>query len=328
MRPSAFSLLALSLPLTALAFNEDDFRMPGAPTDLSSGSVTTSSLKLRWTDNSANEHGFRIYRSSGGSAFALVATVERNVVEHTDANLRDNTVYSYYVTAFDSQGQTPASNTAEVKTVHGKFSIRGRVVDANYYPIAGATVRLSHPEGYDLLKEVTPNLAIPDKSSVQAQIAVSEPGSILGMEVGIDIRHTYIGDLNVSLAHPDGTTVVLHNNTGSSADNLNVVYPRTATPYQSLDAFKNKAYRGNWTVKVTDSAGSDVGTLVKVSLRFRTVGYQPNMQATTNAEGIYVLPDVLSGSYRIEAVKDSYNFGAPRNLLLDGHKNAVHFVSE
>jgi hypothetical protein len=43
---------------------------PAAPSDLAAAPISTSQLRLTWTDNSDNENGFRIERSPDGVTFA------------------------------------------------------------------------------------------------------------------------------------------------------------------------------------------------------------------------------------------------------------------
>ena len=49
---------------------------------------------------------------------------------------------------------------------------------------------------------------------------MTEQGAINDLRIQVNITHTYIGDLRVDLIAPDGTAVMLHNNTGGSANDL------------------------------------------------------------------------------------------------------------
>ncbi|GHI22757.1 hypothetical protein Shyd_41280 [Streptomyces hydrogenans] len=49
------------------------------------------------------------------------------------------------------------------------------------------------------------------------------------LSVGVDIVHTWIGDLVVDLIAPDGSVYNLHNRTGSSADNIQQTYTVNAS---------------------------------------------------------------------------------------------------
>ncbi|MBI3191041.1 MAG: fibronectin type III domain-containing protein, partial [Pedosphaera parvula] len=67
---------------------------------------------LSWSDNSANEAGFRIERSLDGVNFAEVATVGANTVSYVDAGLPNATTYSYRLRAYNTAGNSGYSNVA------------------------------------------------------------------------------------------------------------------------------------------------------------------------------------------------------------------------
>jgi subtilisin-like proprotein convertase family protein len=77
--------------------------------------------------------------------------------------------------------------------------------------------------------------------------------------VSVDIQHSYIGDLQVSLTAPSGRTATLHNRTGASADNLVKTYTDQDTP--TLAGLVGEQAQGDWQLKVADLAGQDLGTL-------------------------------------------------------------------
>jgi subtilisin-like proprotein convertase family protein len=101
-------------------------------------------------------------------------------------------------------------------------------------------------------------------------MSVAATGTIASLRVRVQLTHTYIGDLELSLIGPDGTTVLLHNRTGAGTDNIFTVYPDLTAPAQSLSAFTGKASAGAWTLKIRDLAAADVGTLNFWELDFRT----------------------------------------------------------
>ena len=75
-----------------------------------------SQLSLTWSDNSSNESGFKIERSSNGSTYAQVATVGADVVSYTDSGLNAGTSYSYRLRAYNSNGDSAYSNVATQTT--------------------------------------------------------------------------------------------------------------------------------------------------------------------------------------------------------------------
>lgn len=111
----------------------------------------------------------------------------------------------------------------------------------------------------------SPALAIPDNNTtgVTSTITVPDGGTVSGVLVSVNITHTWKGDLEVSLISPLGTTVILHNRTGSSTDNIITTYD-TLTPVDgpgTLADFRGQNSLGGWKLKVRDLAASDTGTL-------------------------------------------------------------------
>jgi subtilisin-like proprotein convertase family protein len=110
-----------------------------------------------------------------------------------------------------------------------------------------------------------PALAIPDNNAtgVSDVIAIAFGGgeTVTSVEVFVDVIHTWQGDLIVELTSPNATTVRLHNQTGSSADNIYGWYPGDLTPDGDLSAFAGEDLDGDWTLFISDNAGADTGTL-------------------------------------------------------------------
>ncbi len=116
-------------------------------------------------------------------------------------------------------------------------------------------------------KENTTALAIPDyfAAGVSSPISIGQNGPVAEVEVEVDITHTWIGDLEVSLISPTGTRVVLHNRAGGSADNLRRTFTITNTP--ALGGFLAENAAGTWLLQVIDRARADTGILNQWALK-------------------------------------------------------------
>ncbi|MFH2009001.1 MAG: proprotein convertase P-domain-containing protein [bacterium] len=108
--------------------------------------------------------------------------------------------------------------------------------------------------------------AIPDNnpSGATSVINVDQDGVLADLSVTVDISHTYVGDLTVTLISPNDTRVVLHNRAGNSTDDIR----QTFTP----TGFAGTSIRGDWTLEVVDHAGSDTGTINSWSLALSLTG--------------------------------------------------------
>ncbi|MFJ2403406.1 M4 family metallopeptidase [Streptomyces xanthochromogenes] len=111
--------------------------------------------------------------------------------------------------------------------------------------------------------ENTASVAIPDYPGA----AVTSPVTVSGitgnapaaLQVGVKITHTYIGDLQIDLVAPNGTSYRLQSSSSDSTKNLNKTYTVNASAV---------AANGVWKLKVQDKARQDVGTITDFKLTF------------------------------------------------------------
>jgi FtsP/CotA-like multicopper oxidase with cupredoxin domain len=85
---------------------------PAAPTDLTATPEAGPQVSLAWTDNSTNETGFLIQRSTDGVNFSDLATVGANVINYVDLAVSGGNTYYYQVAAFNAGGPSAYSNIA------------------------------------------------------------------------------------------------------------------------------------------------------------------------------------------------------------------------
>lgn len=86
---------------------------PSAPSGLAAAPAPPTSISLSWQDNSGNEDGFRIERSTNGVSFTPVSDTLANVTAYTNSDLSCGVAYYYRVLAFNAAGTSSASNTAD-----------------------------------------------------------------------------------------------------------------------------------------------------------------------------------------------------------------------
>ena len=138
---------------------------------------------------------------------------------------------------------------------------------------AWAAVGVGEPAEQDLPRsdalvrvEAAPRLAIPDAvpRGVTSVLTISRVGQISSVAVKVDIVHTYIGDLRVTLTAPNGGTIVLHAREGEEAHNIIKTYDSSTIP--DLAALQGTPVAGDWLLSVSDHANMDVGVLKRWSL--------------------------------------------------------------
>lgn len=90
---------------------------PVAPSGLAATSVASRQVALKWTDNSLNETGFTVERSSnGGKSWSIVGTVSADATSFTDTSVSGRKTYTYRVRAFNDGGNSAYSNLLKVTT--------------------------------------------------------------------------------------------------------------------------------------------------------------------------------------------------------------------
>ena len=101
---------------TYYAVGGDPGTEPAAPTGLSATTQSSSAIDLAWIDNSGNETGFEIERSTDGLSFAPIATTVEDVTVFSDSGLASSTTYYYRVLAFNNNGDSTFSDTSSATT--------------------------------------------------------------------------------------------------------------------------------------------------------------------------------------------------------------------
>ena len=116
-------------------------------------------------------------------------------------------------------------------------------------------------------------VSIPDGTgSAAATLTLSGTGGLIeGVRVWAQIDHDDPRQLRVTIMGPDGTPVLLHDQTGAVSRPLNAVYGLTDTPAQPLSAFHGRSANGTWTLTVEDLVPGTTGRIRNFSVAV-TVG--------------------------------------------------------
>jgi subtilisin family serine protease len=134
---------------------------------------------------------------------------------------------------------------------------------------AKKAVELAMPPQEDLvaIRTAVRDVPIKDFQTSQLPLAIADTNLLKAIKITVDIEHTYIGDLVVTVKPPASlglNPVILHNRQGGSTDNLKKTYDEVNVP--GLAAFKGKSPAGTWTLEVADKARQDVGKIRSFTL--------------------------------------------------------------
>jgi serine protease len=138
-------------------------------------------------------------------------------------------------------------------TVRAFDKFNGTSLVANYTPAS-----VANPATYTN----TTDYDIPDNNSTgnTSPITSTRNGDSGVVTVDVDIKHSYSGDLTLSLVTPTDQTHVLQSNEGGSADNIIKSFTANLTGVESS---------GVWKLKAVDSAAQDTGFIDAWTLTFK-----------------------------------------------------------
>jgi plastocyanin/subtilisin-like proprotein convertase family protein len=122
-------------------------------------------------------------------------------------------------------------------------------------------------------------------------VNVPDDFEIIGIRVGIDLVHTYDGDIGLTLESPLGTFIELTSDNGGSGANYEcTIFDMSATtaitagsapfngeyiPEGDLDVLIGTSSLGNWTFHFTDNGSGDEGTIFSVAVELISAECDP-----------------------------------------------------
>jgi len=120
-------------------------------------------------------------------------------------------------------------------------------------------------------------IAIPenDANGIVSTLTINDARSISRLFVHVRAAHPARGNLRITLTAPDGTTVVLKQETLDITPDLDVTYGVDAQPFQSLDVLRGRSAAGTWQLRIADVLPTDIGTFLSWELGIEFVGDAP-----------------------------------------------------
>lgn len=248
-------------------------------------------------------------RNSAFSSIVLTNPLNEASGQNIDLNLEWNpdpiaTAYAIEV-ATDIDFTTLIVNTDTTLT---SFSLNGLASNTNYFWRVKPKNDSCEGEFSSINRFTTGNTVCFNPSYSGAPITISASGTptvnstitipssnnilISDVSVTLNILHTWISDLTVTLISPLGTEVILFSNQCTNLDNANATFSANGTtltcsttslntisgnllPQQSFSAFNGQSSQGTWTLRVSDAFNQDGGSINSWSLNICNINNQP-----------------------------------------------------
>ncbi|HEX8282898.1 MAG TPA: S8 family serine peptidase [Pyrinomonadaceae bacterium] len=171
----------------------------------------------------------------------------------------------------------------EVKDIFKRSSDKIDAAGGNYDPNGHSPVygygRVNAKRAVEMAAPAQPNLVavrsavqdVPIKDMQKSKLAVevADTTKLTNIKVTVNIEHTYIGDLIVTVVPPAAlgvAPVILHNRQGGGKDDLKESYDTIKAP--GLLPLIGKSPKGTWTLTVDDRAKQDTGRIRSFALEF------------------------------------------------------------
>ncbi|MCW1147083.1 reprolysin-like metallopeptidase [Flavobacterium lacisediminis] len=158
-------------------------------------------------------------------------------------------------------------------------------------------------------------------NTVTSTLNVASGVVITDVNVNLNITHTYIQDLTITLTSPLGTVLNVLVEPCGDNDNMNVTVDDSGSavicgtgnpalsgvvvPTQALSTFNGQNSAGTWTLTVADNYAGDGGSLNSWGLNFCTT--QPLSSNSNQINDLVVYPNPNNGNFNIQFTSNSGN---------------------
>jgi len=188
-------------------------------------------------------------------------------------------VITYSATNLPTTAYTLPINLENGETYFWRIQSTNQCAAGNFSEARSFTVTSNLCQTYTNDNNITISSGAP--STINSDIIIQESGLVNDIKVNLDIAHSWIGDLTVTLQSPSGKKAVLFeeicgnedritlgfDNEGSSTIDCNALTAGTRIlPMQSFDIFDGEEINGTWSLLVSDGVDLDGGTFHSWSL--------------------------------------------------------------
>jgi subtilisin-like proprotein convertase family protein len=253
----------------------------------------------------------RLYYSGNGSGFDFVTPYEvsGDTLRFMIPGFAFGTEVSYYFAVQDSLGRLTATYPAGGSGINPP----GTLAPESFF-----VYMIDNIFSANTCSTTTP-VEITDYQNTYDLITVEATGTVMDVNVNLDITHTRTGELRLILTGPDGTVSLLSDRNGGNGDNYtNTTFDDQAEmmitegappftgrfrPEMALSAFNGKPVSGDWQIRINDGGAGNTGTLNNWCLHILYLDPTTGLTLIGNAEDEYLgqnYPNPAKGTTTIE----------------------------
>jgi hypothetical protein len=147
---------------------------PSQPKFPTASAASSTSINVGWADNSSNETGFEIERSTtSGSGFVLIHTTAANVTTYSNTGLNEGTTYYYRIRAINAGGSSAYTVQAAATT---SFTVPAAPTALTAQAESSTSVMLnwsdesSNETAFKIERSVTENQGFVEVGTAQANV--------------------------------------------------------------------------------------------------------------------------------------------------------------
>ena len=232
--------------------------------------------ELNWTPI-ANTIGYRVEIATDAGFTNIIEAADVSNPVYLPENLEGSTQYYWRVRPENDCGQGAYTNVF------------------NFTTIAINNAQFENNEVIEISENGTP--------IVTSSILINQEGDLNKLRVGVNISHTYVQDLTVTLTSPNGRNVTLLSLPCGENNDINAIFDDegddlscgnnpavggVVKPRDPLSAFKGEPILGTWTLTVIDGFDLDGGSINNFSLDIFVNG---NFENDSDGDGVLDFKD-------------------------------------
>lgn len=244
---------------------------------------------------------FSLVGSGSGSAAVTVTLTNfvptRGRPPATSRALRGASKIDVDTELFDWHWLRPVADEAALPAVAASGDARVTIDDGAVYTYSNGTWnKLGGNDPTPTVGTVSTSgsAAVPDGGQLTIPLAVTSGGVVEDVDVSLYLTHARMSDIEVYLASPDGTTVLLTGAQGGAAsgygsasgasartyftDEADRAITAGAYPYvgryrpqEVMSHFRGRRATGTWELRILDTLGGQTGTLQAATVKFSTL---------------------------------------------------------